>query len=76
MGATQSGNCEAEARNPNRGAPGGTRTPNLLVRSQPLYPIELRAREGAANPTRRLHRGVGWSIEGDPRAWDRPMTLG
>jgi hypothetical protein len=23
--------------------PGGTRTPNLLVRSQTLYPIELRA---------------------------------
>ena len=26
------------------GAPGGTRTPGLLVRSQPLYPAELRAR--------------------------------
>ena len=26
------------------GAPGGTRTPGLLVRSQPLYPTELRAR--------------------------------
>src|SRR5688572_14956964 len=26
------------------GAPGGTRTPNLLIRSQTLYPIELRAR--------------------------------
>ena len=25
------------------GAPGGTRTPGLLVRSQPLYPAELRA---------------------------------
>ncbi len=25
------------------GAPGVNRTPNLLVRSQPLYPIELRA---------------------------------
>src|SRR5580658_3599139 len=25
------------------GAPGGTRTPGLLVRSQPLYPTELRA---------------------------------
>jgi hypothetical protein len=24
-------------------APGGTRTPNLLIRSQMLYPIELRA---------------------------------
>ena len=26
------------------GAPAGTRTPNLLIRSQVLYPIELRAR--------------------------------
>ena len=26
------------------GVPGGTRTPNLLVRSQALYPIELRVR--------------------------------
>jgi hypothetical protein len=26
------------------GAPGGTRTPDLLVRSQTLYPTELRAR--------------------------------
>ena len=28
------------------GAPGETRTPDLLVRSQPLYPPELRARDG------------------------------
>src|SRR5690606_38000735 len=28
----------------NSGAPGGTRTPGLLVRSQSLYPAELRAR--------------------------------
>ena len=27
------------------GAPGGTRTPGLLVRSQSLYPTELRAPE-------------------------------
>ena len=26
------------------GAPAGARTPNLLIRSQTLYPIELRAR--------------------------------
>jgi hypothetical protein len=26
------------------GAPRGTRTPNLLIRSQKLYPIELSAR--------------------------------
>jgi hypothetical protein len=28
----------------NNGVPGGTRTPNLLVRSQTLNPIELRVR--------------------------------
>jgi hypothetical protein len=28
----------------NSGAPGGIRTPGLLVRSQALYPTELRAR--------------------------------
>jgi hypothetical protein len=28
------------------GAPGENRTPNLLVRSQALYPIELRAHRG------------------------------
>jgi hypothetical protein len=26
-------------------APGGTRIPNLLIRSQMLYPIELQARK-------------------------------
>ena len=29
-------------------APGGTRTPNRLIRSQVLYPIELRARDEPA----------------------------
>ena len=28
---------------------GGTRTPNLLIRSQMLYPIELRAQGGHSN---------------------------
>ena len=28
------------------GAPGGIRTPNLLIRSQALYPVELRAQFG------------------------------
>src|SRR5438067_4400743 len=35
-------------------APGGTRIPNLLIRSQMLYPIELRARSkttAASTPT-------------------------
>ena len=31
------------AFNQGSGAPGGTRTPDLLVRSQTLYPTELRA---------------------------------
>jgi hypothetical protein len=37
---------EDKERTPVRvaGAPGGTRTPGLLVRSQSLYPPELRAR--------------------------------
>ena len=30
---------------PENGAPVGSRTPNLLIRSQMLYPIELRVRE-------------------------------
>src|SRR5581483_5146805 len=33
------------------GAPGETRTPDLLVRSQPLYPAELRARYRPVYPT-------------------------
>src|SRR6267142_4340291 len=31
------------------GAPGGTRTPDLLVRSQTLYPTELRAHSNTLN---------------------------
>jgi hypothetical protein len=31
------------------GAPGGIRTPGLLVRSQTLYPAELRAHERKFN---------------------------
>ncbi len=37
------------------GALGGTRTPNLLIRSQMLYPIELRAQQ--RDSTARLDRG-------------------
>ena len=41
-------NSAGDSRNPRHdggfdGTPGGTRTPNLLIRSQTLYPIELRA---------------------------------
>ena len=38
------------------GAPVGSRTPNLLIRSQMLYPIELRAREGGV---KRITRAAG-----------------
>jgi hypothetical protein len=34
-----------------RSTPGGTRTPNLLIRSQTLYPIELRALETGRIPS-------------------------
>jgi hypothetical protein len=36
------------------GAPGKTRTPNLLIRSQTLYPVELRARGGCGHYSRLL----------------------
>src|SRR5690606_20358391 len=32
------------------GVPGRIRTPDLLIRSQTLYPAELRARDGATRP--------------------------
>jgi hypothetical protein len=43
------------------GAPGKIRTPNLLIRSQTLYPIELRARgrrAGSAGRVRKLIKGA------------------
>jgi hypothetical protein len=52
------GNLSASVRRPvtwDFSALGGTRTPNLLIRSQMLYPIELRALVG----TRRDYRAVG-----------------
>ena len=33
------------ATNLENGVPGGIRTPNLLIRSQKLYPVELQARD-------------------------------
>jgi hypothetical protein len=42
-GKTASGSQPLDAEEVS-GAPGETRTPDLLVRSQPLYPPELRAR--------------------------------
>ena len=46
--------------------PGGTRTPNLLIRSQTLYPIELRALGGEGGERRRSSRNrtrapVAWN---------------
>src|SRR5215471_21837840 len=43
------------------GAPGGTRTPDLLVRSQTLYPTELRARSEFILPriSKGFHRAAG-----------------
>ena len=38
------------------GVPGGTRTPDLLLRRQLLYPVELRAPEGES---RKIGRGGG-----------------
>jgi hypothetical protein len=37
---------------PDNGVPGETRTPNLLIRSQTLYPVELRARNIMERTTR------------------------
>lgn len=39
-------------------APRGIRTPNLLIRSQALYPVELRAQHCTASPTIDLHHHV------------------
>ncbi len=39
------------------GAPGETRTPNLLIRSQMLYPIELRAHARRAASSRAMGKG-------------------
>jgi hypothetical protein len=43
------------------GAPGGIRTPDLLVRSQTLYPAELRARRNADSVPLDYDTGVSTS---------------
>jgi hypothetical protein len=40
----ENGGLQVNEKKGESGAPGGTRTPDLLVRSQTLYPTELRAR--------------------------------
>ena len=42
------------------GAPGEIRTPGLLIRSQSLYPAELRAHFGSERTFVRLSRIQGW----------------
>ena len=51
-----------------RCVPGGIRTPNLLIRSQKLYPVELQARfvnpkTQASNPNRRNGKFEVWDLE-------------
>jgi hypothetical protein len=50
-----------------RCVPGGIRTPNLLIRSQKLYPVELQARfvnpkTQASNPNRRNGKFGIWDL--------------
>ena len=45
------------------GAPGETRTPDPLVRSQMLYPAELRARRGIITAKANLRLGDQYTIE-------------
>ena len=49
------------------GAPGVNRTPNLLVRSQPLYPIELQARRKNLISARMQTLFDFYSLEGNLR---------
>src|ERR1019366_4416506 len=55
------------------GAPGETRTPDLLVRSQPLYPPELRARahHDSSSPYPSATTGFTSSAEPIGQAWIR-----
>ena len=55
---------------PTAHAPGGTRIPNLLIRSQMLYPIELRAR----NDKRRLQT-TGKTVRRQTRIIDRTHSI-
>ena len=58
------------------GAPCRTRTCDLLVRSQTLYPTELRARRGAAGPRFRpgCARNTDYTVAGRPRNAQRGAT--
>src|SRR6516164_10885196 len=47
------------------GAPGGTRTPDLLVRSQTLYPTELRAHRMKFNTVKAFYSHFLWNSNFD-----------
>ena len=67
---------ERRSSNPlESGAPGETRTPDLLVRSQPLYPPELRARACDQNQFTRARRSVGNSVRSDRSANAKPTVF-
>jgi hypothetical protein len=58
------------------GAPVGSRTPNLLIRSQTLYPIELRVPTWAAhNATSRSSRKIFFSLSDRPCLPPRHRTI-
>ena len=55
------------------GTPGGIRTPDMRLRRPPLYPAELRAREGFGRITRRRddqEQSEGFDGTGPPLAFD------
>ena len=56
----------------NNGAPERSRTPNLLIRSQALYPVELRARIGL---TGSREGGNNYSTEGPERKIERRRAV-
>ena len=54
------------------GTPGGTRTPNLLIRSQTIYPIDLRVPCAVRGAERsRFFKGLSRNSAGDsfPQGW-------
>jgi hypothetical protein len=50
-------------------APEGTRTPNLLIRSQMLYPIELRAPELRTATANNPNCELKWVFAPQHRVW-------
>ena len=62
--------CSCKARS----APGETRTPNLLIRSQMLYPIELRAPDTAQTPDEKRRTPVGESRPKQGKPSPRPKV--